>query len=67
MGFTKGKAGGKKKKDAPGAPVPAVAPPPAARRIIVNESYDYSEYGGEYLDELYDEREGVYDAGEVEW
>ena len=70
MGFTEGKSlGAKKKKDFAGAAAPAVAPapPPAARRLIVNESYDYSDYGGEYLDELYDEREGVYDPGEVEW
>ncbi|GAA5985816.1 hypothetical protein JCM10908_007125 [Rhodotorula pacifica] len=66
MGFTKAKgnasAAAKKKKESG-----AAAPAPAARKVIVNESYDYSEYGGEYIDELYDEREGVYDGAEEEW
>lgn len=58
MGFTKSAkkgAGASKDKAAP------------ARRIIVNESFDRAEYGGEYMDELYDEREGVYDGAEEEW
>ncbi|GAA5881646.1 hypothetical protein JCM3774_005707 [Rhodotorula dairenensis] len=65
MGFTKSKGTGAKKKE--GTAAAPVAPAPAARRTVVNESYDYSEYGGEYLDELYDEREGVYDGAEPEW
>lgn len=33
----------------------------------INESFDHEEYGGEFMDELLDEVEGVYDANEEEW
>lgn len=36
-------------------------------RSRINESYDHDEYGGEYVDELLDEHEGIYDANEAEW
>ena len=37
-----------------------------AQRTI-NESFDHEEYGGEFMDELLDEVEGVYDVNEEEW
>lgn len=73
MGFAKTKSTAAKKKQdgaavaAAAAPGPGAAAASAARRTVVNESYDYTEYGGEYLDELYDEREGVYEGAEPEW
>ncbi|PRQ70600.1 P-loop containing nucleoside triphosphate hydrolase protein [Rhodotorula toruloides] len=58
MGFTKGGksgGGGGKKGKAP------------AKQKTIDESYDHEQYGGEYVDELYDETTGVYDEVEEEW
>ncbi|EMS23058.1 bloom syndrome protein [Rhodotorula toruloides NP11] len=57
MGFTKGgkSGGGGKKGKAP------------AKQKTIDESYDHEQYGGEYVDELYDETTGVYDEIEEEW
>ncbi|GEM11171.1 bloom syndrome protein [Rhodotorula toruloides] len=58
MGFTKGgksSGGGGKKNKAP------------TKQKTIDESYDHEQYGGEYVDELYDEKTGVYDEVEEEW
>ncbi|GAA5954091.1 hypothetical protein JCM10213_007118 [Rhodosporidiobolus nylandii] len=51
MGFTKGK-GSKKGK---------------GKQLQINETYDHDEYGGEYVDECYDEVTGIHDDDDVEW
>lgn len=58
MGFTEGGksgGGGGKKGKAP------------AKQKTIDESYDHAQYGGEFVDEFYDERTGVYDEVEEEW
>jgi hypothetical protein len=34
---------------------------------LINESYDHGEYGGEFVDEFYDEETGIYDDPGDEW
>ncbi|GAA5871760.1 hypothetical protein JCM8547_008135 [Rhodosporidiobolus lusitaniae] len=65
MGFAKG--GGKGGKGGKGAGGKEKGKK-QQKLTLVNESYEHEEYGGEFVDELYDEEEGVYeDSGEVEW
>ncbi|GAA5830045.1 hypothetical protein JCM11251_006855 [Rhodosporidiobolus azoricus] len=52
MGFSTGKGGSKKGK---------------TKQRLINETYDHHEYGGEYMDECYDEVSGVYDDVDPEW
>ncbi|GAA5845290.1 hypothetical protein JCM9279_004831 [Rhodotorula babjevae] len=74
MGFTKGGKGAKAAGAVTTASAAAAkgkgkasttAKEPAQRTI--NESFDHEEYGGEFMDELLDEVEGVYDVNEEEW
>ncbi|GAA5983940.1 hypothetical protein JCM11641_001401 [Rhodosporidiobolus odoratus] len=37
------------------------------KQSLINETYDHEEYGGEYVDDCYDEAVGIYDDVDPEW